>query len=142
MNQNGLLHKLMLVVILVAGFGLALTLPAWKRHQDRQQALDAVRHLQQLAQQEQLFYQQNGFYTADLTPLAEPLACPPATGPEQSGLLCGSYVLTLEGADMLRASSVKYPQWFVLNISNLQVDCQYEASSPVGELLCAAVNSK
>ena len=140
MNKKGILHKLMLVVILIAGFGLALTLPAWKRHQDQHHARQALQILQQLAEEERGFYAQHGFYTADLASLPAASSCKQIQEEGREILRCGSYDINLEQAHLLRARSIKYPQWFSFEIEERTPRCQYDASSVVGEHLCAVVH--
>ena len=139
MNKQGILHKLMLFVILIAGFGLALTLPAWKRYQDQSHAQQAVVILQQLAQQEQAFYAKQGVYTADLASWADSLPCMPMEKDGESMLRCDGYEVSLEQAQVLSARSIKYPQWFHMDIEGTKIHCEYENTSPVGEKLCASV---
>ena len=140
MNQHGILHKLMLVVILVAGFGLALTLPAWKKHTDQRHAHQAVHILQQLAERESAFYAQHGVYSADLISLTTDPACHPEVREGQSRMQCAEYEISLEQAHVLQAHSLKYPQWFELDIENPHLQCEYETDSAVGALLCKAVH--
>ena len=139
MNKQGILHKMMLLVILIAGFGLALTLPAYKRHQDRRHARQVVQVLRQLAEQERVFYREHGFYRADLATL-DAGSCKPLTKGGSSGLHCVGYDVELEDARFLRARSIKYPQWFTLAVEKDTVHCEYEVASPVGEQLCAAAH--
>ncbi|MBR3631648.1 MAG: hypothetical protein IKN49_01055 [Elusimicrobiaceae bacterium] len=140
MNQHGILHKLMLVVILVAGFGLALTLPAWKKHTDQRHAHQVIHILQQLAEQERTFYAQYGVYSADLASLTTDPACHPAVREGQSRMQCAEYEISLEQAHVLQAHSLKYPQWFELDIEDPHLKCEYETDSTVGALLCKAVH--
>ncbi len=140
MNNKGILHKLMLVVILIAGFGLALTLPAWKRHQDQRHAQQTFLLLQQLAEQEQNLYAKQGVYTADLTSLPAAASCQSVQEDGLHLLRCYTYNIYLEQAHLLRAQSIKYPQWFSLDIESNTPQCQFDASSLVGEHLCAVVH--
>lgn len=140
MNKNGILHKLMLVVILIAGFGLAFALPPLRRNADNRHAKEALATMQSLAQQEQLFYEQHGFYTADMRDLYTPKSCHPEVKEGHSVLACAGYDISLEEAHVLRASSTKYPQWFTRSVEASRTDCEFDTQSPVGERLCAAVH--
>ena len=139
MNNKGLLHKLMLVIILVAGFGLALFLPWLKRHTDEKHAQQAVQVLQTLTAQERQFYLRSGFYIADFDQLQIPSFCQNAVKNGQSILQCPGYEVALEQAGILYARSEKYPQWFSATIEQNTVACEYEEGSWVGQYLCKKV---
>ena len=140
MNKRGILHKLMLLIILVLGFGLALALPAFKRHQDIKHAHHALAVVQQIAAAEKAFYSKNGFYTADFSSLVQSKHCASAVKDGNNVLACSGYDIGLEDANTLRATSTKYAQWFAVNLENGTPVCEYEEGALVGEHLCRAVN--
>lgn len=130
----------MLVIILVAGFGLALFLPWLKRHTDEQHAQQAVQVLKTLSAQERQFYQYNEVYAADFSQMDIPPFCQYTVKNGQSILQCPGYEVALEQADILYARSVKYPQWFSADIEQNKIACEYEEGSWVGQHLCKRVN--
>ena len=140
MNQHGNLHRIMLFVILFAGFGLGLGLPALHRHIDERNTQKTLQILRSLAQAERVFYEKNYYYTADFASLLPATHCQQDVKEDQSVLFCPGYVIGLEEAQVLRAQNTKYPQWFVLPLENGQAVCEYEEGSPVGEKLCAFVH--
>ena len=137
MNKRGILHKLMLLVILGLGFGLALTLPAFKRHQDHVHARQALQVVKQISQAERDFYARNGFYTTDFTQLVNVKHCHETVENGESILACAGYKVGLKGAHILRASNIKYPQWFEVDLDGGEPVCGYEEEAIVGQRLCA-----
>lgn len=140
MNTHGLLHKIMLVVILALGFGLALVLPSVRRGADEQHARQALQTARALSQAEQTFFAQNGFYTADFDRMVPHSGCRASVRQERSFWACPGYDIALEEAHILHVQSTKYPQWFDLPLEGGGAVCGYEDGSPVGERLCAVVN--
>lgn len=140
MNERGILHKIMLFVILAAGFGLALALPQFKKHLDVKYARQAARTGKELAAAEQAFYAKNGFYTADFSRLGIELPCPMTVENGLSALRCFHYEFALDDADTIRVGSVKYPKWFTVSLADGKIQCGYEEGSLPGERLCAAVD--
>lgn len=141
MNNRGLLHKVMLAVILLCGFGLALALPQYKKYQDVRHARLAAQTLRVLAGAEAAYFEKNGFYTADFAALHASDSCAFAKAPGAEAAHCSGYDFSLPEADVLRASSRKYPQWFEISLSGGREQCKFEAGSSVGALLCEKVNS-
>ena len=140
MNKHGNLHRIMLFVILFAGFGLGLGLPALHRHNDERHAQQAFYTARRLVQAERAFYGKNGYYTADFSSLLpEGSTCEESVKDDQSVLLCPGYVIGLEEAQLLRAQSTKYPQWFLFPLESGVPSCEYDEGSLVGPRLCAAV---
>lgn len=140
MNQHGNLHRVMLFVILFAGFGLGLGLPALHRHTDEQHARLALQTGRELVRAERTFYEKNGFYTADFASLLPFDKCEQTVQNDTSVLACPGYTIALEEAQLLRAKSTKYPQWFTLPLENGAATCEYEDGSLVGPQLCKAVH--
>lgn len=140
MNKHGNLHRIMLFVILFAGFGLGLGLPALHRHMDRQHARQALRTARELVRAERAFYEKNGFYTADFSSLLPFDKCEQTVQNDNSVLACPGYTIELTAAQVLRAQSTKYPQWFVVPLEKGKTLCEYDEGSPVGPQLCAATH--
>lgn len=139
MNNRGLLHKVMLAVILLCGFGLAIALPQYKKYQDVRHARQAAQTLQDLAAAEAAYFEKNGFYTADFSLLS--LQSPCSFDQEKDGRTsCGGYDFSLPEANVLRAFSCKYPQWFEISLSGGRAECKFEVGSVVGARLCAETN--
>lgn len=132
------LHRLMLIVILLAGFGLGLSLPAYRRHMDERHAQQAVEMAQALVQAEKQFFEQHGFYTADFGGLMPQLPCHQTVQNGQSTWICRGYTIVMEEAQQLRIASVKYPQWFTVLLDSGAMACEYEEGSAVGQKLCAS----
>jgi len=140
MNKHGNLHRIMLFVILFAGFGLGLGLPALHRHIDERHTYEALHVAQALARAERVFYEKNGFYTADFGSLFAAKNCEQVIENGISMLACPGYLISLKEAQVLHAQNTKYPQWFNLPLENGQTVCEYEEGSLVGERLCASVH--
>ncbi len=140
MNKSGVLHKLMLVLILLVGFGVALVWPTLQKKLDVHYARQAAQIGRQLAQAEQTFQQRNGFYTADFGQLGLDLPCPAAVKDGQTVLHCRHYDFMLEQADVIRVSSTKYPKWFTVSLADGSITCGHEDGSLAGARICAQVD--
>ena len=132
------LHRLMLIIILFAGFGLGLGLPWFHRHTDENHARQIVETVRLLVTAEQAFFEKNGFYTAEFASLLPQTACHSTVLEGQSALSCPGYTVRLNGAQQLRVQSTKYPQWFEASLDIGNVTCGYEDGSLVGPKLCAS----
>lgn len=140
MNNSGILHKIMLFVILVIGFGVALVWPQVQKKIDIHYARQAAQTGKELAKAEQAFYAKNGFYTADFEQLGIALPCPATVKDNRSILHCPHYDFVLEEASLIRVSNTKYPKWFTVSLEDGSIDCQHEDDSLVGARICAKVN--
>lgn len=140
MNKSGVLHKLMLFLILVVGFGVALVWPQVQKQIDIHYARQAAQTGRQLAKAEQAFYAKNGFYTADFEQLQMTLPCPVAVKDNRSLLHCPHYDFVLEEASVLRVSNTKYPKWFEVSLEDGSIVCRHEEESLVGARICSKVN--
>lgn len=140
MNNHGNLHRIMLFVILFAGFGLGLGLPALHRHTDERNAREALHTAQTLVRSEHAFYEKNGFYTADFGSLFQLEKCEQTVENEESVLACPGYTISLKEAQVLHVQSTKYPQWFNVPLEGGKTVCEYEDGSLVGPRLCAAAH--
>jgi len=134
------LHRLMLIVILFAGFGLGLGLPALHRHTDEQHAKDVLQIGRDLIKAEQAFFAQQGFYTADFSALLPMQDCETITKEGRSVWVCKKYEFSLENAQILQVRSEKYPQWFTLSLETGVATCQYDEGSVVGQKLCSVAH--
>ena len=140
MNKSGILHKLMLILILLAGFGVALVWPTVQKKLDIHYARQAAQIGRQLAQAEQTFFERNGFYTADFTQLGLELACPSTIQEGQSVLSCPHYDFVLEQADTIRVSNTKYPKWFTVSLQDGSISCGHQEDSLAGARICSQVD--
>lgn len=139
MNKSGILHKLMLIIILVVGFGVALVWPQVQKKIDIHYARTAAQTGQELAKAEQAFYEKNGFYTADFEQLGIALPCPVTVKENRSVLHCPHYDFVLEEASVIRVSNTKYPKWFEVSLQDGTIACLHEDDSLVGARICAKV---
>ena len=139
MNKRGILHKMMLLVILFAGFGLALTLPAWKRYTDVRHERQALKTGYALAEAEKLFFANHGVYTDDFWQLGVPSTCHSVLKEGHRIWHCPGYEIDMHDNQALWVSSTKYPQRFLFPLDQGPVSCEYEEGSLVGERLCQAV---
>ncbi len=133
------LHRVMLIVILLAGFGLGLALPAVRRHIDERHARQAAQTARGLARAEQTFFEKNGYYTADFASFLPQTSCTETVLDGHSALACPGYTFQLKEAQQLQAQSTKYPQWFTVSLDTGAIACEYEEGSLVGQKLCASV---
>ena len=134
------LHRMMLIVILFAGFGLGLGLPALHRHNDEKNAQESLQIGRDLVTAEQAFFTQQGFYTADFSALLPMQDCATTIKEGRSVWVCKKYEFSLENAQVLQIRSEKYPQWFTLSLETGEATCQYEEGSLVGQKLSTAAH--
>lgn len=140
MDERGILHKIMLFVILGAGFALALVLPQLKKQADVKHARQAAKTAIELAAAEKDFYAKNGFYTADFSQLGLALPCSVTAREGRTVLHCAHYDFELADAMTLQASSTKYPKWFTVSLEDGKVTCGHEDGSLVGARICSKVD--
>lgn len=134
------LHRAMLIVILFAGFGLGLSLPALKRQADIRHMREAVHLAETLASAERDFYNKNGFYTTDFSQLGLKLPVQPVVKEDHLVLPFENYTIDLEEANQIHVRSDKYPQWVRIPLDQGRTVCEFDAASPVGEKLCRAIH--
>lgn len=140
MNKDGIVHKLMLGIFLVVGFGVAFMWPQWQKKTDIRYAQQAAQTAKALAAAEQTYFEQNGFYTADFTQLDVELPCPVSVKEGQTVLHCPHYDFTLEEADVLRVSNTKYPKWFTVALQSGEITCNHGDGSLAGAAICSKMD--
>lgn len=140
MNNRGILHKVMLVVILAAGFGLALVLPQLKKQADVRHARLAAQTAAQMAVLQQNFYEETGAYAPGFAQLKAQTSCRETHRDGTPLLVCENYEIEfLPSLAQMRARSLKYPQWFTAEADG-RVSCGYAEGSLAGEAICSRVN--
>lgn len=139
-GQRGSIHTIVLVLVVIVGFGIALGWPQYKKHQMigiAQQALDLGKAL---AFAEATYKNQYGAYTPDFAKLDLNLPCPVQRADGKIEMVCSHYVYRLEENHVLRVQHKGLPKWFDLNIAEGSVDCSHEDSSVAGSHICSRVD--
>lgn len=140
MNKDGIVHKIMLGIFLVVGFGVAFMWPQWQKKTDIRHAQQAAQTAKELAAAEQVFFEKNGFYTADFTQLGLELSCPSSVKDNQTVLHCPHYDFMMEEADTIRVSNTKYPKWFTVELESGEITCNHEDGSLAGAAICSKMD--
>ena len=140
MNKDGIVHKIMLGIFLVVGFGVAFMWPQWQKKIDIRYAQQAAQTAKELAAAEQAFFAKNGFYTADFTQLDLDPGCPVSVKDGQSVLHCPHYDFTLAEANILRVSNTRYPKWFTVELESGEITCNHEDGSLAGAAICSKMD--
>lgn len=139
LGQRGSIHTIVLLLVMICGFGIALGWPQYKKHQTVAAAQRAVDLGKALAYSESVYKEHHGAYTPDFTRLGVDLPCPVTRSAEQVEMTCAHYTYTLEGSQ-LRVQHNKLPKWFVVDVENGAVDCSHEEGSLAGSHICARVD--
>ncbi len=130
----------MLVLILLAGFGVALIWPPLQKKIDIHYARQAAQIARWLAQEEGVFFEKYGFYTADFSQLAADVPCSSVVKEGRTVFHCPHYDFVLEQANVIRVSNTRYPKWFTVSLQEGKITCEYEEGSLVGARICSQVD--
>ena len=140
LGQRGSIHTIVLVLVVLIGFGLALGWPQYKKHQMLRIAQQALDLGKAVAFAEATYKTKNGVYTPDFAQLELALPCPVERNGENIEMVCQHYVYRLEGGNILRVAHKDFPKWFELNIDEGSVDCSHEDGSIAGSHICGQVD--
>lgn len=116
--------------IICLGFGLALILPQYRKHQTLVHARTAVEHGKEIA-----FALSKYRMPADFSPIELSFAC--ERNEDNTLLTCGAYTFRLENGRLLHIEHQTLPQWFEIDIENGTIACDHEKDSWAGEHICA-----
>lgn len=136
MNIHNILHKLVVAVVMLIGFGIALGWPQYKKHQTISQARHALDLGREMAYQESVYKTSHGQYQPDFTQLQLSVSCPVTTVQEKPAMKCGDYVFYLQNGHIVRVDHENMPEWFELDIDGGTVRCSYEENSWAGKHIC------
>ena len=142
MNIHNILHKLVVGVVMLIGFGIALGWPQYKKHQTLVQAQHALDFGREIAYQEAVYKTQHGRYEPDFTRLALSKTCTAIVRDgteEQAGRMeikCDPYVFYLKEGHIVRIDHPDMPEWFELDVDAGTVTCSYEENSWAGAHIC------
>ncbi len=139
-GQRGSIHTIVLILIVLIGFGLALGWPQYKKHQMIRAAKHALELGKALAFAEAVYKTQKGAYTPDFAQLNVPLPCPVERDGEKIEMVCQQYVYRLEEGNILRVAHKGLPKWFDLDLEKGSVDCSHEEGSIAGSHICGQVD--
>ena len=139
-EQRGSIHTIVLILVVIVGFGIALGWPQYKKHQTLQTAQRALDLGKALAFAEATYKAKYGNYTPDFAKLDFALPCPLEREGSQIEMVCKEYVYRLEGDDILRVQHKGFPKWFDLNLTEGSVDCSHEDGSIAGSHICSRVD--
>jgi len=136
MNFHNIVHKLVVSLVLLLGFGIALGWPQYKKHKNivrAQQALDLGR---EIAYEESEYKRRTGRTLDDFTKLNLSTKCPFKQNNGRTEMTCDPYVYWLKDGHIVRVDNTQLPEWFELDINAGTVDCSYEEGSWAGEHIC------
>lgn len=139
-GQRGSIHMIVLILVMIVGFGLALGWPQYKKHQTLAIAQDALDLGKALAFAEATYKTQHGEYTPDFAKLDFALPCPVERDGEKIEMVCQQYVYRLEEGNILRVAHKGLPKWFDLDLEKGSVDCSHEEGSIAGSHICGQVD--
>lgn len=139
-GQRGSIHTIVLILVMIVGFGLALGWPQYKKHQTLAIAQDALDLGKALAFAEATYKTQHGEYTPDFAKLDFALPCPVERGEGKIEMVCNHYVYRLEENGILRVQHKGLPKWFDLHLAEGSVDCSHEEGSIAGSHICSRVD--
>ena len=124
MGRNGSIHTIVLVLVMLIGFGAALGWPQYEKHRTIAAAQKALDIGKSLAFAEASYKEHYKAYTPDFELLGADLPCP------------------VERAErnLVRVAHKNYPKWFDINIDQGSIDCSHEEGSLVGQHICDRVN--
>lgn len=142
MNIHNILHKLVVGIVMLIGFGIALGWPQYKKHQTIKQARHALDFGREIAYQESAYKAQTGHYEPDFSKLELSKNCP-VVSKEGDGstsdrveIKCAPYVFYLKDGHIVRVEHPGMPEWFELDIDAGTVSCSYEENSWAGAHIC------
>jgi len=139
MNFHNILHKMVVGVVMLVGFGIALGWPQYKKHQTIVKAQQALDFGREIAYQQAVYKDQHGHYEPDFTKLQLSHVCPAAVRDGETAhfeIKCDPYVFYLKDGHIVRIDHPDMPEWFELDIDGGTVSCSYEENSWAGEHIC------
>ncbi len=139
-GPRGSIHTIVLVLVVLVGFGLALGWPQYKKHQTLSIAQNALDLGRALAFEEATYKAAHGTYTPDFAQLNLRLPCPVERSGDKIEMVCDHYVYRLEENGLLRVEHKGLPKWFELDLEKGSVDCSHEEGSIAGSHICANVD--
>lgn len=139
-EQRGSIHTIVLILVVIVGFGLALGWPQYKKHQTLAKAQRALELGKALAFAEATYKTQHGAYTPDFARLDFELPCPVQREDGKIEMVCSDYVYRLEEGNILRVQHKGVPKWFDLDLEKGSVDCSHEEGSIAGSHICERVD--
>ena len=146
MNIHNILHKAVVGIVMLIGFGIALGWPQYKKHQTIVQAQHALDFGREIAYEEAVYKSQTGRYEPDFSKLDLSRPCPAAVKDSVDGtesryeITCPPYVFYLKDGHIVRIDHPDMPEWFELDIDNGTVSCSYEEGSWAGAHICDRMN--
>ncbi len=139
LGQRGSIHTIVLILVVIVGFGIALGLPQYKKHQTLRLAEQALNLGKAVAFAEETYRTQHGAYTPDFAKLDFALPCPVERDGNRIEMVCKHYVYRLEENGILRVQHKGLPKWFELNLAEGSVDCSHEDGSIAGSHICSRI---
>jgi len=140
MNIHNIVHKLVVGVVMLIGFGIALGWPQYRKHETIVKAQRALDFGREIAFQEASYKARTGSYQPDFSKLNLSRTCPAAVkdGITESRyeINCPPYVFYLKDGHIVRVEHPDMPEWFELDIDAGTVSCSYEEGSWAGEHIC------
>ncbi len=136
MNQKGMVHGIVFVLVIIVGFGFALGWPQYAKHKEISHAKEALAMAQKLAQaQKDYAPQHEGQYASSWTDFGLPLTCPEVTKEGVNVLECEYYSFyTQDGQVYARHNNIA--KWLTVDIATGKADCSHETESVAGAKIC------
>lgn len=140
MGRNGSIHTIVLILVMLVGFGAAIGWPQYEKHRTIAAAQKALEVGKSLAFAEASYKERYKAYTPDLERLDAVLPCPVERTDEKIEMVCSDYTFSLAEGNLVRVAHKSYPKWFDINIDQGSIDCSHEEDSLVGQHICARVD--
>ena len=140
MGRNGSIHTIVLVLVMLIGFGAALGWPQYEKHRTIAAAQKALDIGKSLAFAEASYKEHYKAYTPDFELLGADLPCPVERADGKTEMVCSNYTFSLAEGNLVRVAHKNYPKWFDINIDQGSIDCSHEEGSLVGQHICDRVN--
>lgn len=136
MNQKGMVHGIVFVLVIVVGFGFALGWPQYAKYKEVSHAKEALSMARNLAQAQQTYAaEHDGQYTQDWTAFGLPLTCPQVTKEGVNTLECEYYDFYMQDGQIY-ARHKQIAKWLTVDIASGKADCSHETKSVAGAKIC------
>ena len=134
LSKKGSIHKMVVGSVIFCGFGVALILPQYKKHETLVKARTAAERVKEIAFL--LEKNQRGVkpVTPDFAQIELSFAC--ERNEDNTQLSCDDYTYRFDNGNLLRIEHNTLPQWFEIDVENGTVACESEKGSWAGEHIC------
>lgn len=110
MGRNGSIHTIVLVLVMLIGFGAALGWPQYEKHRTIAAAQKALDIGKSLAFAEASYKEHYKAYTPDFELLGADLPCPVERAEGKIEMVCSDYTFSLAEGNLVRVAHKKLSQ--------------------------------